>query len=489
LAGGLPNAGYFPFETVEGDALFPNAFLSNKRYSFTWIWSLVGWQSDKAKTFRVRVPKFVGNPEDPNLATGLQYGTGRGIPSLEKFVNRFSREVLHPAFPEFSTFVHAGNTAGNYNAFKLLINPGEGFFAEEWTYTSVKAMAEAQGYCPIPVAADHQGMRIDVFHHLLSTWDEKARMMKRPRVLYTVPVGENPTGTNLSYARKKAVYELCVKYDIIIVEDDPYYFLQEGDYIPRHVRRDASKGFAMSEANAAFLSSLVPSFTRLDSQGRVLRLDTFSKSIAPGSRLGWFTGHPVFLERLERFAESVTQAPCGFSQTLISQLIAKEWGLDGYITWLRGLRQNYASRRDALVDLFVEKLDLTREIASDAGPPIYVGWIKDKKYGGYVEKKRPLLSLSPPAAGMFIWFRVHVEELKGLDRSGDPELDTPEKRLWDKFAKAGVLLAPGYFFAADGNDERIKTEANFRISFSNVDCGQMKMAVETIGAVLEELQV
>ena len=64
---------------------------------------------------------------------------------------------------------------------------------------------------------------------------------------------------------------------------------------------------------------------------------------------------------------------------------------------------------------------------------------------------------------------MHIEELKGLDASSDPQLDTPEKRLWDKFARAGVLLAPGFFFATDGNDERIKTEANFRMSFSNVD--------------------
>jgi len=189
---------------------------------------------------------------------------------------------------------------------------------------------------------------------------------------------------------------------------------------------------------------------------------------------------------LERFAESITQAPCGFSQTLISQLIVKEWGMDGYITWLRGLRQIYTSRRDALVDLFVAKFDLK---PSDAGPPVYVGWIKNRKHDGHVEeKKRPLLSLSPPVAGMFIWFRVYVEELKGLDRSGDPQLDTAEKRLWDKFAKAGALLAPGFFFATDDNDERIKTEANFRISFSNVDHGQMEKAVERIGAVLEELQ-
>jgi hypothetical protein len=102
---------------------------------------------------------------------------------------------------------------------------------------------------------------------------------------------------------------------------------------------------------------------------------------------------------------------------------------------------------------------------------------------------------------------VHIEELSGLDGSDDPELDTPEKILWDKFAQAGVLLSPGFFFAADSNDERLTKSANFRISFSNADVSNnlpnigglsprtdglqhetMKKVVATIGNVIDELQ-
>lgn len=53
---------------------------------------------------------------------------------------------------------------------------------------------------------------------------------------------------------------------------------------------------------------------RVDTQGRVIRLDTFSKTIAPGVRLGWFTCNPMFAERLERQGEVSTQAPCGVGQ-------------------------------------------------------------------------------------------------------------------------------------------------------------------------------
>lgn len=70
--------------------------------------------------------------------------------------------------------------------------------------------------------------------------------------------------------------------------------------------------------------------------GRVVRMDSFSKTIAPGSRLGWFTANPLFCERLLRISETSTQAPCGFGQVLITQLVAMEWQLPGYARWLNG---------------------------------------------------------------------------------------------------------------------------------------------------------
>lgn len=74
---------------------------------------------------------------------------------------------------------------------------------------------------------------------------------------------------------------------------------------------------------------------RVDTQGRVIRLDTFSKTIAPGSRLGWFTCNPMFAERLERQGETSTQSPCGVGQSLITKLLLN-WKYEGFIRWLRG---------------------------------------------------------------------------------------------------------------------------------------------------------
>jgi len=121
-------------------------------------------------------------------------------------------------------------------------------------------------------------------------------------LLYTVSVGQNPCGLTTGTQRKKEIYGICVKYDVIICEDDPYFILQAGEYIPRNQReinaRHASPSFGSATVNSEeeiqeFIDSLVPSYlkydnlvmlsmiaeaiSRFDYQGRVIRLDTFSK--------------------------------------------------------------------------------------------------------------------------------------------------------------------------------------------------------------------
>lgn len=135
----------------------------------------------------------------------------------------------------------------------------------------------------------------------------------RPHVMYIVPVGQNPTGATMLAQRKKEIYDICVEYgislgsitkwllsdlpifslDVIIVEDDPYYFLQEGPYV--HPAQRPSNADGKVPTDEKYIMSLTPSFLayaifynsklsihsldiyRFDYQGRVVRLDTFSK--------------------------------------------------------------------------------------------------------------------------------------------------------------------------------------------------------------------
>lgn len=80
----------------------------------------------------------------------------------------------------------------------------------------------------------------------------------------------------------------------------------------------------------------------------MIRLETFSKTIAPGSRLGFVVSNARFSERLLRGAEVSTQQPSGLSQVLIAEAL-KSWGSDGWVRWLRGLRGEYRTRRGAFM--------------------------------------------------------------------------------------------------------------------------------------------
>lgn len=119
---------------------------------------------------------------------------------------------------------------------------------------------------------------------ILSNWDEKARGARKPHLLYTVPSGQNPTGATQLLERRKEVYRVSQKHDLYIIEDEPYYFLQMQPY--------TGKGSADPPPPATvkeFLDTLIPTFVSLDVDGRVMRMDSFSKVIAPGTRVGWIT--------------------------------------------------------------------------------------------------------------------------------------------------------------------------------------------------------
>ncbi|KIK06739.1 hypothetical protein K443DRAFT_88812 [Laccaria amethystina LaAM-08-1] len=490
LAGGLPSPEYFPFASITADALVPDAFswTPDNGSSFAWIWNL--FSATKEKTTQVSIPKYSTKPEDLNLATALQYSRASGIPQLQEIVEKFTAQVYKPAYTDFKTFLHTGNTDGWFKTVGTLCNPGEGVLASEWTYPSALAGMRPYGVRPVPVPMDGQGMRADALHKLLSEWDADTRGMPRPHVMYTIPVGQNPTGA--VRGRKRSMTYVSSLVNVIIVEDDPYYFLQLGPYATPAERSPAS-----DDDEEYYLSQLVPSYLRFDYEGRVIRLDTFSKTIAPGCRLGWFTCNPVFAERLERQSETSTQAPCGFGQALVTTVLL-DWQSSGYIRWLKGmlllhlshfsLKMQYKHRRDFFIDCLAEEFHLETEPAIHGiyeGCDVYhVSQRSTVEKPGYLaEKPDPavLFSFVPPASGMFIWLKINFDNHPALSSVGSEEL---ENKLWVALAEAGVLLGPGNMFSAtpvSGNEEGF---GHFRVSFSNAKLEDLKRAVSIFAQVL-----
>jgi aromatic amino acid aminotransferase I len=497
LAGGLPSPAYFPVSDISANVLVPESFalsLTEPSTSLSWLWKLFGsHNATKEKTQAVTIPKYPAVKGDVNLATSLQYAPAVALAQLQDFLKPFISEVYRPAFKDWTVLIDTGNTDGWSRAVTTLCNPGEGVLCEEWTYPSAMASMIPFNIKPVPVAMDGLGMKSDDLENLLSQWDPVSRQMPRPHVMYIVPVGQNPSGSTMSVARKQQIYDICVKYDVIIVEDDPYYFLQLGTYTSKDDRSHGAKpsGILSADESKRFISTLTPSFLCFDYQGRVVRLDTFSKTIAPGSRLGWFTCNPLFAERLERQGETSFQAPCGFGQAIITKILT-HWTYDGYIRWLRGLRTEYQQRRDFFIDCLAEEFHLHVVPAAAGvweGCIVYQASSKVKKSTRMTEKysarNRTMFSFVPPVAGMFVWMRLHLDQHPSF-APGDE--DTLETKLWTKLAENGVLFGPGWVFAANAMAEgsHNNDSGHFRISFSNAEFADLKKAVTIFGRVIRE---
>ena len=234
-------------------------------------------------------------------------------------------------------------------------------------------------------------------------------------------IGQNPTSGTLSVQRRKDIYAVCVKFDVIIIEDDPYWYLQ---YPSANESSIARRGWPAANAYSEqsnlispesqkpsgypFLDSLVPSYLSVDYQGRVVRLDTFSKTVAPGCRLGWITTQPKLCERLLRITETSTQQPSGFVQSMIAELIMGPhdpkhgrsggksnggWQVDGWVRWLQGLRGNYERRMRTMCSVLEDGKELVK---SGRRRSIDNEWS--------VIEKVTLFDFKWPLGGMFVWW-------------------------------------------------------------------------------------
>ncbi len=142
-------------------------------------------------------------------------------------------------------------------------------------------------------------------------------------------------------------------------------------------------------------------------------MDTFSKTSCPGSRLGWFTSSPLFIERLTRATEASTQAPSGFVTAMTTTML-KQQGFDGYIRWLRGIKAAYKMRKTWICDAFDDFFDMEFDdaefgmIGNDQVRSIFDGMARGvtcySKQGAQAQwdEKRGLKSKKGPALVSFI---------------------------------------------------------------------------------------
>ncbi|XP_037686943.1 kynurenine/alpha-aminoadipate aminotransferase, mitochondrial isoform X2 [Choloepus didactylus] len=201
------------------------------------------------------------------MKRALQYSQSAGIPELLSWLTQLQIKLHNPPtihYPasqgQMDICVTCGSQEGLSKVFEMLINPGDNILLNEPVYSGTLQALHPLGCNIINIPSDENGIIPKSLKEILSKWkpeDSQNPTKKTPKFLYTVPNGNNPTGVSLTSDRKKEIYELARKYDFLIIEDDPYYFLQLN-------------------------KSRTPTFLSMDVDGRVIRADSFSKVLSSG---------------------------------------------------------------------------------------------------------------------------------------------------------------------------------------------------------------
>ena len=395
-----------------------------------------------------------------DLMIALNYAQSTGAGQLLRFITEHTEIVHNPPYSDWVCTMTPGSTCGLDGSFRTFGNRGDYIITEEYSFSTAMETARPLGLHVLGVKMDEHGMLATGLDDILTNWDASARNAPKPFLVYTVPSGQNPTGSTQSLQRRKDIYAVAEKHDLYILEDEPYFFLQMEPYVSgvTHEVPQPFKPHPIPE----FLSALIPSYLSLDTSGRVLRLDSFSKIIAPGSRCGWLTGSEQVIERFIRASEVNTQSPSGFSMTVLYKLLEDSWGHKGFFEWLMFIRAEYTRRRDQIVN------------ACEAHLPTRIcHW-------------------TPPAAGMFHWIRFDVSRhplydssLAGTQRHD--HLMEIEDRIFLAAVDKGVLCAKGSWFRAEkGTDE----EVFLRTTFAAAPGDRIVEAIRRLGeAVTEEFGI
>jgi 2-aminoadipate transaminase len=240
----------------------------------------------------------------------LDYGDAPGYPPLRDLIGRRMEHVGVTADRSNILITNGSQQAIDYLC-RLVLEPGDAIVVEGPTYLGALQVFDAYEVEYITIPVDEHGLKIDLLRERL---DGLAIM---PKLIYTIPTFQNPTGVTMPLERRTALVELARERDILILEDDPYGELWVDEPPP-------------------------PALRSLDEQ--VAYLGTFSKTIAPGIRSGWVVTPPGFMEMLTIMKE--VSDIHGERVMMRTVCHAVEGFLDDHLVKARAL---YKTRRDAML--------------------------------------------------------------------------------------------------------------------------------------------
>ncbi|AYG82514.1 2-aminoadipate transaminase [Streptomyces hundungensis] len=332
-------------------------------------------------------------------ADALQYGSAQGEAGLRERICQVMAAEGIAATPD-EVMVTVGSQQALDLVTRIFVDPGDTVVAEAPTYVTALSTFAAHQARVVQVPVDHDGV---VPQALEETFALLAAEGRPAKFFYTVPTFHNPTGVVLSAARRPEVLEICRRAGVLVLEDNPYGLLHFGDRPERALRADDPDG--------------------------VVYLGSFSKTLAPGLRVGWVLAPRGIMDKLVLAAESAMLSHSLLAQRAVDHYLSTQ----SWQSHLTAARDTYRERRDAMLH------ELT------ALMPHGVHW-------------------TVPQGGFFVWMTLP----SGMD----------SKALLPRAVAGGVAYVPGTGFSTAGG------ERHLRLSFSHPTPRRIREGVRNLAALL-----
>ncbi|TFD58116.1 PLP-dependent aminotransferase family protein [Cryobacterium sp. Hh7] len=332
-------------------------------------------------------------------ATALQYGSGQGIPLLrEQILDVMALEGIKANADD--VVVTTGSQHALELVSKLFLDPGDVVISEGPSYVTAMVIFKSYQAEVDHVPMDENGLIPAALIEHIAALRAAGRTIK---FLYTIPSFHNPAGVTLSWERRLEILEICRSNNILVLEDNPYGLLYFDKPAPDAIRS-------------------------LERDG-VVYLGTFSKTLAPGFRVGWALAPHAIREKLVLANEAAVLSPSSFTQMVISEYLSTaDW--KGQINTFRGV---YHERKNAMLSALDEYL--------------------------------PDLTWTNPTGGFYVW--VTLPE----------QLDS--KAMLPRAVKELVAYTPGTAFYGNGDGRQ-----NMRLAFCYPTPDNIRVGVRRLATVI-----
>ncbi len=248
----------------------------------------------------------------------LQYSTTEGYQPLRAWIAERMNQQLQTDFDADNILITSGSQQAIDLTGKIFLDEGDVVFCESPTYLAALNAFRAYGCEFVEIATDEQGMDMD---------DLEAKIQAYPqaKLIYVIPEFQNPTGLSWGLERRQKLAALAEKYQLPILEDNPYGELR-------------------------FEGERLPSIKHFDQSGLVLCTGTFSKIFCPGYRIGWIAGDKELLQKYTTMKQGTDLHSNTKAQREIATYL-EYYEIDAHIVKIREL---YRKRRDVMLQKIAE---------------------------------------------------------------------------------------------------------------------------------------